>query len=79
MDTGNRTALLHGAAGVGLCNVTHCCSDVCPEGIEITHNAIIPLKERVADQYYDPVGEWLHKLIRPKAKSAVPAPAIQDR
>ncbi len=79
MDIGNRTALLHGAAGVGLCNVTHCCSDVCPEGIEITHNAIIPLKERVADQYYDPVGEWLHKLIRPKAKSAVPAPAIQDR
>jgi len=38
-------------AGIGLCNVTKCCTEVCPEGIRITDNAIIPLKERIADRY----------------------------
>jgi succinate dehydrogenase / fumarate reductase iron-sulfur subunit len=40
--------------GLGLCNITKCCTEVCPEGIHITDNAIIPLKERVVDQRYDP-------------------------
>lgn len=57
-DSGTRLSLLHGEAGIEYCNITHCCSDICPEGIEITHNAIIPLKERVADQYYDPMRRW---------------------
>lgn len=64
MDTGDRLDLLRDAAGIELCNVTHCCSDVCPEGIEITHNAIIPLKERVADRYYDPFRAWVNRLRR---------------
>lgn len=42
-------------AGVGYCNVTRCCQDVCPEHINITDDAIIPLKERVADLYFDPL------------------------
>ena len=41
--------------GIGLCNITKCCTKVCPEGITITDNAIIPLKERVVDQAYDPL------------------------
>jgi succinate dehydrogenase / fumarate reductase iron-sulfur subunit len=43
------------AQGIGYCNITKCCTKVCPEGITITDNAIIPLKERVVDRFYDPV------------------------
>ena len=55
LDTVDRTALLKDEAGIGLCNITKCCTEVCPEGIHITDNAIIPLKERVVDRYYDPL------------------------
>jgi succinate dehydrogenase / fumarate reductase iron-sulfur subunit len=41
--------------GIGYCNITRCCTKVCPENITITENAIIPLKERVVDRFYDPV------------------------
>jgi succinate dehydrogenase / fumarate reductase iron-sulfur subunit len=41
--------------GVGLCNITKCCTEVCPEHIKITDNAIIPMKERVVDRKYDPL------------------------
>lgn len=61
LDTDDRVPLLHEQAGVEFCNITHCCSDICPEGIEITHNAIIPFKERVADRYYDPFKGWLER------------------
>jgi succinate dehydrogenase / fumarate reductase iron-sulfur subunit len=46
--------------GIGYCNITKCCTKVCPEHITITDNAIIPLKERVVDKHYDP----LKKLLR---------------
>ncbi len=55
MDTVNRREQLKGEAGVGFCNITKCCTEVCPEHIHITDNAIIPLKERVVDDYFDPV------------------------
>jgi succinate dehydrogenase / fumarate reductase iron-sulfur subunit len=55
LDTADRLAELKKAHGVGLCNITKCCTKVCPEGITITDNAIIPLKERVVDQFYDPL------------------------
>jgi succinate dehydrogenase / fumarate reductase iron-sulfur subunit len=56
LDTLDRTELLTSQqGGIGLCNITKCCGDVCPEGIKITDNAIIPLKERVADRRYDPL------------------------
>ncbi len=35
--------------GLGMCNITKCCTEVCPEHIKITDNAIIPMKERVVD------------------------------
>src|SRR3984885_7564104 len=50
--------------GLGYCNITKCCTEVCPEHIKITDNALIPMKERVADGKYDPV-VWLgNKLFR---------------
>ncbi len=61
-DTLDRRPLLKGKAGVGLCNVTKCCSEVCPEHIKITDNAIIPLKERMDDVYFDPVRWALRRL-----------------
>ena len=55
LDGEDRRELLKKSLGIGYCNITKCCTEVCPEGIRITDNAIIPLKERVADKYYDPV------------------------
>jgi succinate dehydrogenase / fumarate reductase, iron-sulfur subunit len=55
LDTANRLADLKDAGGIGYCNITKCCTKVCPESITITDNAIIPLKERVVDEFYDPL------------------------
>ena len=65
LDGGSRTKLLRDELGVGLCNITKCCTEVCPEEIHITDNAIIPLKERVVDEYYDPL-VWIVRKIRGK-------------
>jgi succinate dehydrogenase / fumarate reductase iron-sulfur subunit len=62
LDTADRTADLKKIHGIGYCNITKCCTKVCPEGITITDNAIIPLKERVADRFYDPLGRLFHVL-----------------
>ncbi|MBI3629092.1 MAG: succinate dehydrogenase/fumarate reductase iron-sulfur subunit [Candidatus Rokubacteria bacterium] len=62
LDTRHRTEFVKQAAGVGLCNITKCCTEVCPEQIHITDNGIIPLKERMADQFFDPVVWLLRKL-----------------
>jgi succinate dehydrogenase / fumarate reductase iron-sulfur subunit len=58
LDAGDRTDLVQDEHGLGLCNITKCCTDVCPENIKITDNALIPMKERVAGRRYDPV-VWL--------------------
>jgi succinate dehydrogenase / fumarate reductase iron-sulfur subunit len=63
LETGDRRELLSQQMGLGLCNITKCCTEVCPEHITITDNAIIPLKERVADTRYDPIG-WLGSKLR---------------
>ena len=55
LDVADRRAALRETHGVGLCNITKCCTKVCPEHITITDNAIIPLKERVVDRYFDPL------------------------
>ena len=57
-DVLDRRPMLRGKAGIGYCNVTKCCTEVCPEHIHITDNAIIPLKERMDDVYFDPI-RWL--------------------
>jgi succinate dehydrogenase / fumarate reductase iron-sulfur subunit len=61
LDSADRTAFMRDQAGIGLCNITKCCTEVCPEHIHITDNGIIPLKERVADGY-DPIVWVLRKL-----------------
>ena len=55
LDALDRRELLAREAGLGLCNITKCCGEVCPEHITITDNGIIPLKERVVDRFYDPL------------------------
>jgi succinate dehydrogenase / fumarate reductase, iron-sulfur subunit len=55
LDTEDRIPEIRKEHGVGYCNITRCCTEVCPEHIKITDNGIIPLKERVVDRYYDPV------------------------
>ena len=62
LDTEDRVGLLKEEMGLGYCNITKCCTEVCPESIAITDNAIIPLKERVVDQFYDPVKKVFRKL-----------------
>ena len=55
LDTADRLDELREKHGIGYCNITKCCTKVCPENITITDNAIIPLKERVVDRSYDPL------------------------
>jgi len=62
LDAADRRAAAQDEHGLGLCNITKCCTEVCPEHIKITDNALIPLKERVADRRYDPV-VWLGNKI----------------
>ena len=58
LDEGDRLAATRDDFAIGYCNITKCCTEVCPEHIEITDNGIIPLKERIVDEYYDPL-RWL--------------------
>ncbi|MHB8703596.1 MAG: succinate dehydrogenase/fumarate reductase iron-sulfur subunit [Candidatus Tyrphobacter sp.] len=62
MDSEDRVDLLQGQGGIGLCNITKCCTEVCPEHIEITDNAIIPAKERIVDSHHDPLRRVFRKL-----------------
>jgi succinate dehydrogenase / fumarate reductase, iron-sulfur subunit len=62
IDVADRVPAMKENAGIGYCNITKCCTKVCPEHIHITDNAIIPLKERVVDRFYDPVTRLLHML-----------------
>src|SRR4051794_15216642 len=55
LDTVDRRQMAQEDEGLGYCNITKCCTEVCPENIHITDNGIIPLKERVVDTKYDPV------------------------
>ena len=67
LDTVDRTAFVREHAGIGLCNITKCCTEVCPEQIHITDNGIIPMKERMADNF-DPI-VWLLRKFRGQRKS----------
>ena len=63
IDQADRREYLKDVGGVGYCNITKCCTEVCPEHIKITDNSIIPLKERVADEFYDPL-MWAWRKLR---------------
>ena len=64
LDCEDRISEIRSADGIGYCNITKCCTKVCPEHITITDNAIIPLKERVVDQFYDPIGKMFRVFSR---------------
>jgi succinate dehydrogenase / fumarate reductase iron-sulfur subunit len=68
LDVEDRLEALKRAHGIGYCNITKCCTTVCPEEITITDNAIIPLKERVADRFYDPL-KRIFRFFRSKTSS----------
>ena len=70
----DRKELAQAEQGLGYCNITKCCTEVCPEHIKITDNAIIPMKERVVDRRYDPV-TWLGRKIFRRDQLDDPAPA----
>jgi succinate dehydrogenase / fumarate reductase iron-sulfur subunit len=62
LDTADRIPAVRDEFGSGMCNITKCCTEVCPEHIHITDNGIIPLKERVVDRFYDPIAMLLRKI-----------------
>ena len=66
LDSADRIPNVKKDHGSGMCNITRCCTDVCPEHIQITDNGIIPLKERVVDRYYDPFMRFYKKLFSGK-------------
>jgi succinate dehydrogenase / fumarate reductase, iron-sulfur subunit len=73
LDTADRVPELRQAHGIGYCNITKCCTKVCPEHITITDNAIIPLKERVVDEFFDPIGKLVKIFSRRSAKADAPS------
>ena len=70
LDVADRVPALREQHGIGYCNITKCCTTVCPEHITITDNAIIPLKERVVDEYFDPIGKLVKIFSRRRRSSA---------
>ncbi|XVU24706.1 succinate dehydrogenase/fumarate reductase iron-sulfur subunit [Actinoplanes sp. CA-054009] len=73
-DRADRKQYAQAHQGLGYCNITKCCTEVCPEHIKITDNAIIPMKERVVDKRYDPL-VWLgRKIFRRDELESSPAP-----
>ena len=68
LDVEDRRETAQDDHGLGYCNITKCCTEVCPEHIKITDNALIPLKERVVDRKYDPL-VWLGNKIFRRAGS----------
>jgi succinate dehydrogenase / fumarate reductase iron-sulfur subunit len=76
LDTVDRLGLLKNTLNIGLCNITKCCTEVCPEHIHITDNGIIPLKERVVDEYYDPVMWIIRKIFGRDRRERVSLPVV---
>jgi succinate dehydrogenase / fumarate reductase, iron-sulfur subunit len=68
LDVEDRVADLRRAQGIAYCNITKCCTQVCPEHITITDNAIIPLKERVVDEFFEPLGRLVKIFSRERVK-----------
>jgi succinate dehydrogenase iron-sulfur subunit len=72
LDIVDRIPELKKKFGSGMCNITRCCTEVCPEDINITDNGIIPLKERVIDRFYDPVTILSRKIFGKRKKKLPP-------
>ena len=79
LDTVDRRPMMKEDFGIGLCNITKCCTEVCPEHIAITDNAIIPMKERVVDDNYDPVKWLLRKVGGKKSLKVLATPTAAGK
>ncbi len=83
LDDADRIPEIRAELGSGMCNITRCCTEVCPEHINITDNGIIPMKERVVDRYYDPLRIIGRKLFgikrRTKAEPYEPPPSPEPQ
>jgi len=79
LDTVDRLKLLKDDLNIGLCNITKCCTEVCPEHIHITDNGIIPLKERVVDAFYDPIARLIRKVFGKARDKRVPLQVVSPR
>jgi len=75
LDANDRMELIRAKQGLGFCNVTKCCTEVCPEHIKITDNAIIPLKERVVTEFYDPLAWAKRRVFGRSGRGSPPAAA----
>ena len=64
--------------GLGFCNITKCCTEVCPEHIRITDNGIIPLKERVVDRGYDPLARLVRRFRKGRRERASEGDAAES-
>jgi succinate dehydrogenase / fumarate reductase iron-sulfur subunit len=69
LDIEDRIPQIKDEHGSGMCNITRCCTEVCPENIQITDNGIIPMKERVVDRFYDPMIWIYNKLFGENSKN----------
>jgi succinate dehydrogenase / fumarate reductase iron-sulfur subunit len=78
LDTDDRIPEIRKEFGSGMCNITRCCTEVCPEHIGITDNGIIPLKERVADRYFDPIVLVVRKLFGIRTRTEPRSEAAGD-
>ena len=77
-DTADRREIAQDDFGLGYCNITKCCTEVCPENIKITDNALIPMKERVAGRKYDPL-VWLGSKITRRPRGASDTPVVPGK
>ena len=68
VQEGRLTDLKNKGQGIGYCNINRCCTEVCPEDIIITDNALIPMKERVVSAFYDPIMIVVNFLFRRNKK-----------
>jgi succinate dehydrogenase / fumarate reductase iron-sulfur subunit len=78
LDTLDRRELVKDEFKIGFCNITKCCSEVCPENIRITDNGIIPLKERVADDAFDPIRWAVDKALAKGKKEKARLPVLPN-
>ena len=78
LDTVDRREVAQEEFGLGYCNITKCCTEVCPEHINITDNAIIPMKERVVDRKYDPL-VWLGNKIGRLRRTDTPESPVKNK
>jgi succinate dehydrogenase / fumarate reductase, iron-sulfur subunit len=78
LDIDDRVPEIRKEFGSGLCNITRCCTEVCPEHIGITDNGIIPLKERVVDRYFDPIAIVGRKLLGIRTRTRTRAEEAAD-